>query len=240
MTSPVPLLLGLLASPVLVDMVVASVDGRPITFSELVAETKLVLLRTRGVEIAEKAALTQPLLNAVLMSIVHRELLLAEVRRLQLREVPEAEVERAFKERFEARFSRPAQLYPFLERAGFPAEAGRSVPPLVAAIVRGDLEAERFLDVRIRLGLKLDPAKVEECYRANLSVFKGRAFEEVEGRIRERLLAELEEAGLRQLLRQLKARATLTFAPGYEPPPPELGPSPVGFRCLAPELEPGP
>ena len=77
----------------LVDMVVAQVDATVITFSELMAETRLVLLRTRGLELARSGAISEPLMLSLLRSIVHRELILGEVRRLNL-QVPEEEVER--------------------------------------------------------------------------------------------------------------------------------------------------
>lgn len=237
MIGPWLLLPCLLPGTVLVDMVVAAVDGRPITLSELVAETKLVLLRTRDAEVADNAALTPPLLSAVLLSMVHRELLLAEVRRLQLREVPEPDVERAFQPLLK-RFRGPSELYAFLERSGFPSEPGRVVPPLVGAILRSELEVERFLEVRVRLGLKLDPAKLLACYEANRGYFKGRPYGEVEPRIRERLRADLEEAAIEQLLAQLKGRSVISYAPGYEPQPQEPESTDFGFRCPVGEPRP--
>ncbi|MEO1339025.1 MAG: hypothetical protein AAFV29_25505, partial [Myxococcota bacterium] len=81
----------------LVDLVVADVDGAIITYSELLAEANLVLLKTRGIRVARSARLNRDLLRAILSSMVHRELLLAEIRRLQLRPVDGAEVDRRLK-----------------------------------------------------------------------------------------------------------------------------------------------
>src|SRR5215831_13043573 len=78
----------------LVDMVVAQVDATVITLSRLVAETRLVLLREADAEVARASTLSQGLLNTVLKLIVQRELLLGEVRRLKLRDIPDIEVQK--------------------------------------------------------------------------------------------------------------------------------------------------
>ena len=63
-----------------VDMVVASVDKRIVTLSELLAETRLVLLRQSGPTRARAASIDRELLSAVLRNILARNLLLSEAR----------------------------------------------------------------------------------------------------------------------------------------------------------------
>ena len=117
----------------LVDMVVADVDGAVVTYSELLSEANLLLLESRGARVARAARLSQNLLRAVLQSMVHRELLLGEIRRLQLRAIDGAEVDRRLVE-LRRRFDNEAGWQSFLIAAGFrdPDDPGPSSSTRVA------------------------------------------------------------------------------------------------------------
>lgn len=223
---------------VLVDAVAARVNARVITLSELIAEARLALLRTRGPRVAATGAMTEALLAAVLRATVHRELLLTEIRRLNLREVPDEEVRRAALA-LERRFATRAQFERFLEHAGFrgsgpPAEEAHEpeLPSLLGSILRAEREVERFLDVRIRLEEPIDPAELRACYDANAERFEGLGFADVRPRIKEALERQREQASFESLLEQLEARADVQYLPPFSrSPPAELEPSPLGFRC---------
>lgn len=217
----------------LIDMVVAQVDATVITLSELVAETRLYLLRTGGPEVARAARLSQGLLTRVLRVIVSRELLLGEIRRLKLRDVPDQDVARAIAD-LERRFAAPSDWQRFLERTGLreAGPAGRfGAPSGLVAIVLAELEVERFLDVRIRRNLSVRESDLVLCYEVNRPLFGAQPLDEVRERIRERILEDREIRARDALVRDLEKKVTVRYAPGFEleaTDEPEEG---FGLRC---------
>lgn len=228
------------SEPHLVDMVVARVDTTVITLSELVRETRLVLLQTGGPEVARAAQLSDGLLASVLRNMVSRELLLGEVRRLKLRDVPELEVRRAIEHLREA-FASPADYERFLERAHFlEPGAGEAralgAPAGLVEIILAELQVERFLDVRVRRNVVVRDAEISRCFEANRASFGGRTLDEVRGVISARLMEQHQERALRALIAQLERRANVRFTAGFDAAAP--GPEPrVGLDC--PEPSPG-
>jgi hypothetical protein len=219
----------------LVDMVVAEVGGTVVTLSELVAETRLVLLRTRGPDVAWSAELSPRLLGAVLRNVVHRNLLLAEVKRLQLRDPDPEDVDRAGVALRRA-FATSGDFDRFLERAGF-RDAGsevRALPPLLVAILKAELLAERFLDVRVRLDLDVPDDEVEACYEKNVARLGGRPLEKVRARIVDRLRYEKERAGYEALIVRLEGRTEVVYIPPFERTPLPPDDDTVGLRCTTP------
>ncbi|MEL7369405.1 MAG: hypothetical protein AAFN74_10865, partial [Myxococcota bacterium] len=204
----------------LVDLVVADVDGAIITYSELLAEANLVLLKTRGIRVARSARLNRDLLRAILSSMVHRELLLAEIRRLQLRPVDGAEVDRRLK-RLRDRFSDEAAWRRFLVEAGFvSADAPpESYPASIRARERAEAQVDQFLKVRVRLNVVVTEADIAKCFRARRAVFgSGARLSMVAPRIRAQLRHQRETFALVDLISQLTTRASIRYEAEFEPP----------------------
>ena len=212
----------------LVDMVVAQVDSNVITLSELMAEARLILLRTRGLDLARSGVISDELLRSMLRSIVHRELILGEVRRLNL-QVPDEEVERAIAA-VRRKFPTPEDYQRFTDATGFRDPiTGRT--PLLAAVLRSELQAERYLNLRVRLNVVIPDSDLMRCYEVNESKFFGRSFAEMKPRIQLVLREQREHKALLDLIAQLEGRAKIRYSPGFDPGPAEPAPASVAFQC---------
>lgn len=207
-----------MAAPVpgeqLVDMVVAEVASKVITLSELIAEAQLVVVRAHGPDVAAETEMTRDLLRSVLVARVHREQLLAEIRRLQLREAPLADVEAAYRQ-LQRRFVSEGDLGRFLEAVGLmePGATLIAAPPALASLLRSEIEAERFIEARVRLGIEVSDAEVARC-AAKLGGPNATK------KARDTLRAAREAKALLELLDRLADRAPARYARGWEPPPP--------------------
>ncbi len=197
----------------LIDGVVAQVDAAALTRSELWAEARIVLLRARGASAARSVELTDDLLRSVLRTMVSRELLMAEARRLKMREVPESEVERELARLREA-FATPSDFNRFMESLGFKMESGPA--PELVALVRSERMVERFVALRIRQGFVIKERDIERCYAQNQGRFGSVSRAEVRPVIEELLRDARTEKALAGLLEQLEKRATLRFQPGFD------------------------
>lgn len=161
-----------------VDMVVAEVDKRIVTLSELLAETRLVLLRQAGPAQARTAAIRRPLLMAVLRSIIVRNLLLGEAKRLNLSALPAENTDRVLRS-IRGLFANRGEYVRFLEQFGFDigpealSSASAPIPPLLADIIRSELEVERFVTLRIHSSLVVSEDDIRECYLDQVDVFGG-------------------------------------------------------------------
>ena len=198
--------------PALVDMVVAQVDGRVITYSELLRESRLLLLRDRGIKVAEQGALSQELLASVLEAVIHRELIRAEVDRFELFEVEESEV--AFRlEVLERHFAQGERLLQTLSRIGFPAPQAINE---LKRILRSEIVSERYLARRIKKGIEIDENLISACLAFNRVRLVGRSMSSARAEIVEVLQRQLREARLKSVLSQLKRRARVKTTPGFE------------------------
>ena len=215
----------------LVDYSVAEVDGTVVTRSELEAEARLALLRGYDNEVAKTADLTPELLAALLEAVVHRKILLAELRRLQLERVPAVALDKA-RAALRARFVRPEDYGAFWVDVGLARDsggAGGKAPPALEAILREEIAVDRFLDMRIRAAIVLDDRDVARCFEANAGAFEGKPPDQVRRQIRARLRESQEEAALDRLLRQLKGRTDVRFPTSLKPATGERRPPP--FTC---------
>lgn len=210
-----------------VDMVVATVDERIITLSELIAETGIVLLETRGPEIALDAGIPRSLLRSVLESMVNLELMRAEVRRLQLRPPERDAAERASRNLLE-RFEDEADRQRFLQTYGFDPQSLE----LLQERVRLRLEVDRFIDLRIRLTVEVTPEWVRRCYERNAVHFGSATLDDVRELITVRLRQQLERRSLEELLDRLRGEAEIRYTSGYEPLPASTSPEP--WSCPLP------
>lgn len=221
-----------------VDMVVAEVDTTVITLSELIAETRTVLLRQYGPERARAVNLTPELLRAVLRAIVSRELLLAEARRLQLRAVPQSDVAAAA-QLIRDKFATHGEYVRFMERVGFTVPphprdgASVAVPAVLEAMLRAERQVERFIALRIRPAVVVRSREVEQCFEVNRAFLGNRPLEEVRGLIERTLRDERAEKTLVDLIHQLEGKAVIRFAPDFVPDPFEGDEDEdgIGLRC---------
>jgi hypothetical protein len=205
----------------LVDQVVAEVGESVITLSELQAETALTLLRTGGRALVE-AYLSRPtelgLRDAVLRNRVLRELLAGESNRLQLREVPDAEVRAELRKLFDL-FGTAGDAQRVLERVGFSVDPNADplfASPGLVATVRAELQVERFVELRIQPLIRVDDAALLRCFEGRSAYFAGRALDEVRPFIEAQLREEQQELALRALLFELLKKTAPRFAPGFE------------------------
>ncbi len=221
----------------IVDMVVADVDGAVVTYSELLSEANLVLLRLRGAEVARSARLHRGLLRVVLESMVNRELLLGEIRRLQMRPVAGGEVDELVVE-LRRRFDDEAGWQGFLVRAGYrgPSDPELTVPEPLRARLRAEAQIEEFLDVRIRFNIVVTERDIAECYRVHRALFGGASLQLVGPQIRRQIYAQREAKALEELIEQLRARAKTRIDPEFAPQPRPSKREPArapgsGFTC---------
>lgn len=218
-----------------VDHVAAEVGAAVITRSELEAEARLALLRARGADMARTAALSQPLLTSVARAMVQRELLLAEARRLQVREASQEEV-RARAAALLGLFESEADALRFFERIGFslppPGEGDRTTPPALADVLRAEIQLERFVELRVRPSVVVRSAAVEACFVANRAHFETTPLEEARPAIEAAIREAAADKALATLLGQLARRTRVRVARGLELGPLAAPPSGArGFVC---------
>ena len=226
-----------------VDMVVAQVDNRIITLSELLAETRLVLLRQAGPEQARTAAINRPLLMAVLRSIVARNLLLSEAKRLNLSKLSEDEIRLALRNLREL-FANRGEYVRFLERFGFSigtealSAASAPIPPLLMDIVRSEIEVERFVNLRIHSSLVVSEDDIRECYLDQIDVFGGQALNLVRERIAQTIKGFRAEQRLVKLVNQLRQKTKVKFTSNFKTEEPllDVNRSGEGVELRCPEM----
>ncbi len=218
-----------------VDHVAAEVGPAVITRSELESEARLALLRGRGADVARTAALSEALLTSVLRAMVQRELLLAEARRLQVREASQDEV-RARVTALVALFESEADALRFFERIGFslapPGEGERTSPPGLVDLLRAQVQLERFVELRVRPSVVVRSADVEACFAAQREHFTGMGIDEARPTIEAAIREAASDRALAALLVQLARRTTVRVARGLELGPIAAPPSTaLGLVC---------
>ncbi len=207
-----------------VDMVVAQVNEAVITLSELVAKTGLLILEGQGPDAATRGGLSQDLLSSVLDLMINELLLHQEVRRLQLPPPTETEVRRVF-DRALNRFVGPGQVAAFYEAYGFEDQhLVQGPPPLWSALVQRELAVASFVEARARLEPRPTADAVLDCYGDNAEFFAGQLFNDVEPAIQRRFAEQIRDRTAERLLSELRKRARLRVAGGFErsrpaPPP---------------------
>ena len=227
-----------------VDMVVARVDKRIVTLSELLAETRLVLLRQSGPAQARAASIDRELLSAVLRNILARNLLLSEARRLNLRPLPPEPVQEALRS-IRRLFQSRDEYVRFLERFGFElgpealSSAAAPVPPLLVAIIRAELEVERFISLRINSSLVVSDEEIRNCYEQQSKFLGGQTFEQAKPRLFEAIRRVRGEQRLIRMVNQLSDKADLSFTDNFKLEGPLLDPKNAsedfGLQCLTTE-----
>jgi hypothetical protein len=178
----------------LLDEVVAVVDAHSITLSEVAAETRVRLVEAQG-PTATSAPLDRRILAASLRKTIEERVVLSEMQRLKLFDLEPGEID--------ALLAKLRALFP--SRAEYDAFA-RSVELTddeIGAILARELRVARYLDNRLKLAAQLRDSEMEEAARGK------KLTEAQRERLREQLAQEKYQRLLRELLVDLRRRATV-------------------------------
>jgi len=178
----------------LLDEVVAVVDARSITLSEVAAETRVRLVEAEGPAVAN-LPLDRRLLAAALRKTIEERIVLSEIQRLKLFDLEPGEVE-ALLARLRARFSSRAEYDAFTRALELTEEE-------IGAILARELRVARYLDNRLKLAAQLRDNELDEAIR-------GKALTEAQrNQLRLQLAQEKYQRLLRELLTDLRRRTTV-------------------------------
>lgn len=190
----------------LVDRVVAVIEDRVLTLSELEFEARVALVQRAGV-LAAEGPLDESALRAALELAISQRLLVSGADRMQAFEVEGSELQArlaALRERFG---SEPALL-------AFLARHDADVDQLQAVLERS-LRAERILDSRIRLRAQVGELELQRHYKQNEAELRA-PYAAVRDSLRERLFRErygaLAAAELAQVQAGARVRRVAPFA----------------------------
>ena len=182
----------------ILDRIVAVIDRRPLVLSELELEGRVELIQQGGVQAATEA-LSDDDLAAALEWAIGQRLALAEADRLQVFDVEEADVIKAFRA-FEAQIGGPEALRAFLERQ----EASQGQ---IAVILLRDLRVSRFLDSKVKLSARVTEDDLRSFYSAHAGELGGLPYEQVRDTLKARLTRERYRALAQKQLAALRAKA---------------------------------
>lgn len=225
------------------ERAVARVDRVVFTFREVLAEARLVRLRLGGPaavgslrlsseelseilraieghsDVSAEARDMGAFLAAVLAGMVQRELLMTEVRRLQLRDLPDEEVLRAYRDLFRV-IPDPVQLRATLEEAGF----GRSdrvgePPPALARVLRAERAVTQLTEFRRALRRPISEAELKACFRDRRLALGGPEFDFVRPALEKAMRLARFTRRTRELLQQLQDREDVSYAPPFRAQP---------------------
>jgi hypothetical protein len=184
------------ATPVaarVLDRVVALVDGRVLSWSQLDFEARVMLIDRGGVEAATAPLDASTLQNALDLAIAQRAAT-AEADKLNAYPVEPAEIDQRMRT-FESRFPSAAAFQAFLKAH----DADRAA---VAEVLARALRTEKFIEGRVRLRSQVPESEVRKAWEADRG---GRSWEEARGPLRERLQRERAFVLAREALAQLRS-----------------------------------
>ncbi|HWE26038.1 MAG TPA: hypothetical protein VG496_19030 [Myxococcales bacterium] len=177
----------------LMDEVVAVVDARSVTLSELAAETRIRMVEQHGPQMAS-VPLDRAVLAASLRRLVEERVVLSEVERLKLFDLDHAEVESALA-RLRARFPGASAWEAFTRQLELTNDE-------IGAVLARELRVARYLDNRLKLAAQLRDSELEEAWKAS----GGQGDREA---LRQKLAKEKYERMLTELLAELRRRASV-------------------------------
>ena len=178
----------------LIDEVVAVVEAHSITLSEVAAETRVRLVDSQGPAVA-LAPLDRRLLAASLRKTIEERIVLSEMQRLKLFDLEPGEIE-SLLARLRSRFSSRAEYDAF-------ARSIELTDDEIGAILARELRVARYLDNRLKLAAQLRDSELAEATR-------GKKLSDAErDRVREQLAQEKYQRLLRELLADLRRRASV-------------------------------
>ena len=185
---------GAAADRQLLDEVVAVVEAHSITLSEVAAETRVRLVESQGAA-AAAAPLGRRILAASLRKTIEERVVLSEMQRLKLFDLEPGEIE-SLLARLRSRFASRAEYDAFARSIELTDEE-------IGGILARELRVARYLDNRLKLAAQLRDSELEEATRG-----KKLTGEERE-RLREQLAQEKYQRLLRELLSDLRRRASV-------------------------------
>ena len=178
----------------LIDEVVAVVEAHSITLSEVAAETRVRLVDSQGPAVA-LAPLDRRLLAASLRKTIEERIVLSEMQRLKLFDLEPGEIE-SLLARLRSRFPSRAEYDAF-------ARSIELTDDEIGAILARELRVARYLDNRLKLAAQLRDSELAEATR-------GKKLSDAErDRVREQLAQEKYQRLLRELLADLRRRASV-------------------------------
>ena len=181
------------ASARVLDRVVALVDGRVLSWSQLDFEARVMLIDRGGVEAATAPLDASTLQNALDLAIAQRAAT-AEADKLNAYPVEPAEIDQRLRT-FESRFPSAAAFQAFLKVH----DADRAA---LAEVLARAVRTEKFIEGRVRLRSQVPESEVRKAWEADKG---GRSWEEARGPLRERLQRERAFVLAREALGQLRS-----------------------------------
>ncbi len=178
----------------LLDEVVAVVEAHSITLSEVTAETRVRLAESQG-PAAASITLDRRILGASLRKTIEERVVLSEMQRLKLFDVDSAEVE-ALVARLRTKFPSRADYDAFTRSIELTDDE-------IGAILAREMRVARYLDNRLNLAAQLRESEL-------LDATRGKNLSDAEReQLREQLAAEKYQRLLRELLADLRRRASV-------------------------------
>jgi len=178
----------------LIDEVVAVVDARSITLSELIAETRIRLAAAQG-PAASSAQLDRRILAASLRKTVEERVVLSEIERLKLFDLERSEVD-LLVAKLRARFASAADYETFTRGIELTEEE-------IAAVLARELRVSRYLDNRLKLAAQLRDSELEDVAHGRKLTAAQRTL------LHDRLAQEKYQRLLSELLGSLRERSTV-------------------------------
>jgi hypothetical protein len=193
----------------LVDEVVAVVDARSITLSELQAETRIRLVEAQGAG-AAYLPLDARLLAASLRKTIDERVVMSEVERLKLFDLDRAEVD-ALLLRLRGRFATEADWEAFTTSIELTDEE-------IASVLARELRVGRYLDNRLKLSAQLRdadlPAGGAKMEASEREALRDKLAQEKYQRLLGELLADLRKRVQVRVLDPLDQEAGVTVGKG--------------------------
>ena len=176
----------------ILDRVVALVDGRVLSWTQLDFEARVMLIDRGGVEAATAPLDAATIQNALDLAIAQRAAT-AEADKLNAYPVEPAEIDQRLRT-FESRFPSNAAFEQFLKAH----DADRAA---LAEVLARAVRTEKFVEGRVRLRSQVSESEVRKAWEADR---EGRTWEEARGPLRDRMQRERAYVLAREALAQLR------------------------------------
>jgi hypothetical protein len=176
----------------ILDRVVALVDGRVLSWTQLDFEARVMLIDRGGVEAATAPLDAATIQNALDLAIAQRAAT-TEADKLNAYPVEPAEIDQRLRT-FESRFPSTAAFEAFLKAH----DADRAA---LAEVLARAMRTEKFIEGRVRLRSQVPESEVRKAWEADKG---GRTWEDARGPLRDRMQRERAFVLAREALAQLR------------------------------------
>ncbi|HEY1906000.1 MAG TPA: hypothetical protein VGG91_08160 [Myxococcaceae bacterium] len=177
----------------MLDRVVALVDGRVLSWSQLDFEARVMLIDRGGVDAATAPLDASTLQNALDLAVAQRAAT-AEADKLNAYPVEPAEIDQRLRT-FESRFPNAAAFQTFLRAH----DADRAA---LAEVLARAIRTEKFIEGRVRLRSQVPESEVRKAWEADHG---GQTWDEARAPLRDRMQRERAYVLAREALAQLRA-----------------------------------